>query len=181
MTDEDPERSNREPSHASTGEEWLDTVRAMVQLFEHSDAQEVRVGTGALRLRLRRGNEGHLRHIVSEPIELGGAPPNPPGPIVHRAVHVEAGAFHDIRAPLTGIWYDAPSPGVSPYVQVGSHVEVGTVIGLIETMKIFNEISADAAGRVAQIHVRGADLVQVNSALLTIDTADTASLWPNRG
>lgn len=82
-----------------------------------------------------------------------------------------------MRAPLTGIWYDSPSPGANPYVQVGSHVSVGTVIGLIETMKIFNEISADASGRVTQVHVRRGDLVQVDTPLMTIDTADTAMLW----
>lgn len=147
--------------------EWLETVRELVQLFERGDAQEVRLGMGGLRVRLRRANEGHFRHIVAEPI-------------IHHAVHPEMGTFHDIRAPLTGIWYDAPLPGDAPYVQIGSHVEIGTVIGLIETMKIFNDIAADAAGRVAQIHVRRADLVQANASLVTIDTSDTTSLWPNR-
>jgi acetyl-CoA carboxylase biotin carboxyl carrier protein len=149
---------------------WLETVRALVAVFERSDAREVRLADGALRIRLRRADEGHFRHIVAEPI-------------IHHPVVLPAdtGSMHEIRAPLTGIWYDAASPGASPYVQVGSHVEVGTVIGLIETMKIFNEISADAAGRVAQVHVRRADLVQANATLLTIDTADTASIWPQRG
>ena len=56
-----------------------------------------------------------------------------------------------VKAPLTGIFYGAPSPGATPYVAVGDHVAVGQIIGLIEAMKLFNEIKSDLAGRVARV------------------------------
>jgi biotin carboxyl carrier protein len=146
---------------------WLGTVRALVALVEESDARDVTVEQPGLRVRLRRSEASH-RIVAVEPT------------VVHPPARPEARSLHEVRAPLTGIWYDAPAPGATPYAQVGSHVDVGTVIGLIETMKIFNEISADAAGRITQIHVRRADLIQVDTPLLTIDTADTADLWPHR-
>ena len=53
-----------------------------------------------------------------------------------------------VVAPLTGVWYSAPSPGARAYVQEGDEIGVGSVIGLIEAMKLFNEIKSDVGGRV---------------------------------
>ena len=58
-----------------------------------------------------------------------------------------------VSAPLTGIWYPAPSPGARPYVNEGDEVSAGQVIGLIEAMKLFNEIKSDATGRIARVLV----------------------------
>lgn len=177
MTAEPPTTSERPSSENSadsaisiTGSpEWLDAIRGLIALAESSEVREVTLGSGELRVRLRRAPlESSYRPLAIEPTVIRAAP------------RPEATTLHEVRAPLTGIWYDAPSPGGNPYVQVGSHVEIGSLIGLIETMKIFNEISADAAGRVAQIHVRRADLVQVDTPLVSIDTADTSALWPHR-
>ena len=73
-----------------------------------------------------------------------------------RARHVARGARHgrgrrrrpraSVKAPLTGLFYTAPAPGSAPYVRVGGEVAVGQVIGLIEAMKLFNEIKSDVAG-----------------------------------
>ena len=56
-----------------------------------------------------------------------------------------------VKAPLTGIFYSSPAPGSAPFVTAGSEVAVGTVIGLIEAMKLFNEIKSDLAGRVVRV------------------------------
>ena len=52
-----------------------------------------------------------------------------------------------VSAPLTGVWYPAPSPGARPYVNEGDEIASGQVVGLIEAMKLFNEIKSDASGR----------------------------------
>jgi acetyl-CoA carboxylase biotin carboxyl carrier protein len=79
---------------------------------------------------------------------------------------------HLVRCPLTGIWYDAPSPGAPPYVRVGDQIDVGSTVGLVETMKIFNEVTSDTAGRVSQILVHKGDLVQASVPVLAIDTTE---------
>lgn len=86
----------------------------------------------------------------------------------------EAPGLHAVRCPLTGIWYDAPSPGGPVYVAVGDSVDVGTVIGLVETMKVFNEISADAAGIVRKVLVRHGELVAAHSAVLLLEPSEGA-------
>jgi acetyl-CoA carboxylase biotin carboxyl carrier protein len=74
-----------------------------------------------------------------------------------------------VTAPLTGVWYTAPSPGARPYVQAGDEIHAGQVIGLIEAMKLFNEIKSDAGGRVTRILADSGTLVKRQQPLLEID------------
>jgi acetyl-CoA carboxylase biotin carboxyl carrier protein len=76
-----------------------------------------------------------------------------------------------VIAPLTGVFYGAPSPGAAPYVMVGSEVVVGQVIGLIEAMKLFNEIKSDAAGRVVRIHAADGALVRAKEPLIELESS----------
>ena len=76
-----------------------------------------------------------------------------------------------VRAPLTGIFYGAPSPGATPYVAVGDHVSVGQIIGLIEAMKLFNEIKSDLAGRVVKVCADNGQLVKAKSPLIEVEPA----------
>ena len=72
-------------------------------------------------------------------------------------------------APLSGIWYGSPAPGSAPYVSVGGEVAVGQVIGLIEAMKLFNEIKSDMAGRVVKVHAEDGKLVKAKQALIEVE------------
>jgi acetyl-CoA carboxylase biotin carboxyl carrier protein len=74
-----------------------------------------------------------------------------------------------VMAPLSGIWYGAPAPGSAPYVSLGGEVAVGQVIGLIEAMKLFNEIKSDKAGRVVRIHAEDGKLVRAKQPLIEVD------------
>jgi acetyl-CoA carboxylase biotin carboxyl carrier protein len=74
-----------------------------------------------------------------------------------------------VKAPLTGIFYTAPGPGSAAYVQVGGEVAVGQVIGLIEAMKLFNEIKSDLAGRVVKIHPESGKLVRAKQPLIEVE------------
>ena len=74
-----------------------------------------------------------------------------------------------VTAPLTGVWYSAPSPGARPYVSEGSEIATGQVIGLIEAMKLFNEIKTDTAGIVSRLLVESGTLVKRQQPVLEID------------
>jgi acetyl-CoA carboxylase biotin carboxyl carrier protein len=78
---------------------------------------------------------------------------------------------HAISAPLTGVFYRSPSPGAEPYVREGGQVNAGQVIGLIEAMKLFNEIKSDVTGTVKHIAAGDGDLVKVRQALIEVDPA----------
>ena len=77
--------------------------------------------------------------------------------------------MHFVTAPLTGVWYAAPSPGARPYVSEGDEVAAGQVLGLIEAMKLFNEIKSDATGTVTRMLVESGTLVKRKQPILEID------------
>lgn len=76
---------------------------------------------------------------------------------------------HAIRAPLTGLYYNSPSPEAEPYVREGGPVVIGQVIGLIEAMKLFNEIKSDVAGRVVRIFHESGALVKAKQPLIEVE------------
>ncbi|MFZ0192076.1 MAG: biotin/lipoyl-containing protein [Streptosporangiaceae bacterium] len=73
-----------------------------------------------------------------------------------------------VRAPLPGTFYRAPRPGAAPFVEVGSRVGADTVVGIVETMKLFNSVTADAAGTVAEICLGNAEFADRGVTLLRI-------------
>lgn len=75
----------------------------------------------------------------------------------------------EVRAPLPGTFYRAPKPGAPPYVDVGSRVKEDTVVGLIETMKLFNAIHANVRGTVVEFLVNDAQFAQKDGPLLLIE------------
>jgi acetyl-CoA carboxylase biotin carboxyl carrier protein len=80
-----------------------------------------------------------------------------------------APAKPSVKAPLTGIYYGAPSPGATAYVSVGDHVQAGQIIGLIEAMKLFNEIKSDLSGRVTRVCAENGQLVKAKQPLIEVE------------
>ena len=75
-----------------------------------------------------------------------------------------------VNAPLTGIFYAAATPGADPMVAVGQTISVGQPIGLIEAMKLFNEIKSDKAGRVVRIVAENGRLVKSKSPIIELES-----------
>ncbi len=73
-----------------------------------------------------------------------------------------------VRAPLPGTFYRAPRPAAPPFVEVGSRVGADTVVGIVETMKLFNSVTAGAAGTVAEICLDNAEFADRGATLLRI-------------
>lgn len=73
-----------------------------------------------------------------------------------------------VSSPMMGIYYGAPSPGQPPFVKEGESVSAGQVVGLIEAMKVFNEITAPMAGTVQKIAVESGEIVQPGEPIMFI-------------
>jgi acetyl-CoA carboxylase biotin carboxyl carrier protein len=85
------------------------------------------------------------------------------------AADPDAGA-HIVKSPIVGTFYDAPSPGSEPFVKVCDRVEVGTVLCIVEAMKLMNEIESDAAGEIVRIMPKTAQPVEYGQSLFAIKT-----------
>ena len=121
---------------------------------------------GDLRVRLARPAA-----VVAEPPPAAAPAPPAPAPAGDGLTPFgePAPGMRFVSAPLTGVWYAAPSPGARPYVGEGDEINSGQVVGLIEAMKLFNEIKSDAAGTVTRMLVESGTLVKRRQPLLEID------------
>lgn len=79
-------------------------------------------------------------------------------------------AHHEVLCPLPGTFYRKPSPEAAPYKNEGDAVAPGDVIGLVEVMKQFSEVQADAAGKVVRFLAENEDAVEPGQPLLLIET-----------
>lgn len=75
---------------------------------------------------------------------------------------------HTVRSPIVGTFYRAPAPDADPYVQVGDVVSVGTVLCIVEAMKLMNEIESDVNGKIVKILVENGKPVEYNQPLFLI-------------
>jgi len=142
----------------------LELIDRLESLLEGSGMTEIEVEAGGTALVLR------LPDAPTVPMSAAAVPgaaarPAEPPPAEGSA------AQHAVLAPLTGIFYSAPTPEATPYVQVGSDIHAGQVIGLIEAMKLFNEIKSDRAGRVVRIAAESGTLVKAKQPLIELEPA----------
>jgi acetyl-CoA carboxylase biotin carboxyl carrier protein len=166
--DDDPDPATPVPQVADAGDaSLLALVDRLAVLLDHSDLTELEVEAGGTGLVLRKpvAVATHAAVAIEAPpgvagAETAGAPAPAP---------VSAPARPSVAAPLTGIYYASPAPGSPPYVQVGGEVAVGQIIGLIEAMKLFNEIKSDLAGRVVRIVAESGQLVKAKQPLIEVE------------
>ena len=147
-------------------------VQELLTRLDASDVRELEVTRGTLRVKVTKGQQARA---FSDPVVMPAVPaaatrPQAAGPAIVSAAPAAATA-NAIVAPLTGVFYLSPSPQAPPFVQIGSVVAAGDVIGLIEAMKLFNEIRTTKNGRVRKILVTSGQLVRAHAPLIELDPA----------
>ena len=140
----------------------LEAVDALTGPFLESGLEELEVESGGITVRLAR-----LR--APAPAGPAGAPTGSSGSGTPYGEPAPGHRF--ITAPLTGVWYTAPSPGARAYLQLNGEVAAGQVVGLIEAMKLFNEIKSDVAGTVSRILADNGALVKRQQPLYEVRLA----------
>ena len=128
---------------------------------------------GTLRVKVTKGQQqvSRMQHTyVATEAAAPAAAPQAAGPAIVSA-DPAAVVGNAIVAPLTGVFYLSPSPQAPPFVQVGSVVAAGDVIGLIEAMKLFTEIRTTHGGRVKKILATSGQLVRAHTPLIELDPA----------
>jgi acetyl-CoA carboxylase biotin carboxyl carrier protein len=155
------ERGNPSLRLADAGDaSLLRLIDRLSGLLERSELSELEVEAGGTGLILRKPG------AIAMPAAPAATPPAVEAPAAATEPSVARPA---VRAPLTGIFYASPSPGSPPYVQVGGEVAVGQIVGLIEAMKLFNEIKSDIAGRVIRLVAESGQLVKAKQALIEVE------------
>ena len=158
----------------------IEIVDRLAVVADGSGLAEVELSAGGTRVVVRSRSAVQGSHVVvagavPAPQSTASAAPVPlptgtkPAPAAPASAAAASGLV--VNAPLTGIFYAAPSPGAPAFISVGSIVAVGQPIGLIEAMKLFNEIKSDKAGRVVRIIAQDGLLVKAKSPIIEVEPA----------
>ena len=134
-------------------------VRALIEMMGRGGIADLLLETASVKLRLRaQGAVGAPAAGAAPPVlaQVDGAPAS------------EAPEGFVVTAPMIGTFYHAPAPGEPPFVSVGDPVEAGQTVGIIEAMKIMNEIPSDHAGVVAEFLVASGQPVEYGQPLLRL-------------
>ena len=151
----------------------LSFLKSLIQIVESSDIEELEFGRWWTKVRITksrratpdRNSEGTMTVEVAKPSaaersETKSATQADKPPAEEKVL--------EIKSPMVGIFYRAPSPGAKPYVEIGEMLQPGQVVCIIEAMKLMNEIESDVAGRLVKILVENAQPVEYGQALFLV-------------
>jgi acetyl-CoA carboxylase biotin carboxyl carrier protein len=159
----------------------LNYVKKLVKLLSESNVDEIEIEEDGKKVRLvKRGAPVQAapapavaRSVQEEALPAPAAPT--PLHLVTSAASTAAAAptaqYHEIKSPIVGTFYRSPAPDAAPFVQVGSTVEPGTVLCIVEAMKLMNEIEADTAGKIVKVMVENGQPVEYDQTLFLVEKA----------
>jgi acetyl-CoA carboxylase biotin carboxyl carrier protein len=154
--------------------ELIGLIDRLEELLERSALTELEVEAGDTTLVLRKPEALSDWLTLGAPgsgIPSGSHPTGAPAVGAVQPADEAATGLRAVVSPLTGVFYLSPSPGAAPYVREGGEVNVGQVIGLVEAMKLFNEIKSDVSGIVRRIAADSGALVKARQTLIEVEPA----------
>ncbi len=162
----------------------IEDLRQLIEFLKSHGVSEFDVDRGDMKLRLKfnpveSGPAGlsdlarllqtapqNVAQAAAATAQAGAAP----AAAAETAANAEAG-LHMVKSPIVGTFYGSPSPGASPFVAPGDHVEKGQVIAIIEAMKLMNEIEADVSGEVVKCLVANGQAIEFGQPLYSVRPA----------
>jgi len=143
-------------------------IKEMINLMNENNLMELEVEKDGMRIRLKKTASGQDLYNGPIMVERERLPQNR---AQESAESMERAAEKtlEIKAPMVGTFYRAPSPEAPPYVEVGQMVEPGQVICVIEAMKLMNEIKSEIKGKVLEVLVDNSEPVEFGQSMFLIE------------
>ena len=138
-------------------------IKKLIEMLQASDLNEIEIQEGEESVRISRGSAQPLE-LKSAPIELKKVNALPENNDVS---DIDSGS--SIKSPIVGTFYRKPAPDKPPFVDIGSHVNAGDVVCIVEAMKMMNEIKSEFTGQVSAINVEDGAPVEFDQSLIVID------------
>ena len=150
-------------------------IKKLVKVVEQSDITEFSIQEGDLKIKIsKNGKQQIVNTMLAQPMVAQENIAQPVqqqvavSPSVPEAVDSNSN-LHEVRSPIVGTFYRSPSPDSDAYVQVGDSVTEGSVLCIVEAMKLMNEIECDASGKIVKILVENATAIEYNQPLFLIE------------
>lgn len=185
------EGEHAQPQHSLDDEFGLGAVRELLRLISESDITEIQIKRGKSELHIKRGSATqHSTQVLMTPSMAAGLqsqlasplppvapfqqtgaeqPARPANAAAPRPAEADTPQGQPVTAPMVGTFYAAASPKDAPFVNEGDTINIGDRIGIIETMKMMNEIESEVAGRVVRILAKNGQPVEFGQPLMIVE------------
>lgn len=153
----------------------INDVKKLIKLVERSKIAELEIFEKGSKIRISKNGSGHVQpHMMTPVMPAVATPAAPTAPDTSAPTAPESPAetpanILEIRSPMVGTFYRAPSPDAEPYVKVGDYIEPGKVLCIVEAMKLMNELEAEIAGRITEIRVENGQPVEYDQVLFRVE------------
>src|SRR3989338_2054887 len=147
----------------------LKEIREIINLMNEHDLSEIELE--------RDGTKVKIKKTQGDVPEIGRR--QPPDYSIETQVVAKSGSDgektagnssrKEIKSPMVGTFYHAPSPEAPPFIEIGQAVEIGQVVCIVEAMKLMNEIKSEVRGKIAEIHVESAQAVEFGQTLFSVE------------
>jgi acetyl-CoA carboxylase biotin carboxyl carrier protein len=144
----------------------VEKVKELVELMKTNELSELEIVDGQTRIVLKRGDQGPV--VIAAPSPAPAAAPVAETSDGQMESAAEESNLKEIVSPVVGTFYAAPSPNADLFVSVGSEIDEETVVGIIEAMKVMNEIKSEVRGKIAKILVNNGTAVEFGQPLFLV-------------
>jgi acetyl-CoA carboxylase biotin carboxyl carrier protein len=146
----------------------LNLVKKLIKLVDSSEITDLEIEENGLRVKIAKKIRGFQtvtqpQYISAPAVEQLASADDKVPPKEEKQDNL-----HEIRSPIVGTFYRAPAPDADSYIQIGDMVSSGSVLCIVEAMKLMNEIESDAAGKIVKILVEDGKPVEYNQPLFLI-------------
>jgi acetyl-CoA carboxylase biotin carboxyl carrier protein len=150
-------------------------VKKLIELLEESGIAEIEISEGEESVRISRFPTGAaaqpqmMHYAAPQPMMAAPAAPVAAAAPAPAAAPAAKAADHSVTAPMVGTFYASASPGAKAFVEIGSEVNIGDTLCIIEAMKMMNQIESDKAGRVTAVLVKNGEPVEFGQPLFIVE------------
>ena len=154
----------------------INLLKKLIKVVESSNITEFSVQEGDLKVRISKNSKSaqmfapginYQMPMGHQPSAGTAAEQSSPSPETKKSPDADEN-LHEIKSPIVGTFYRAPAPDADPYIQVGDNISEGSVLCIVEAMKLMNEIESDIGGKIVKILVEDATPVEYNQPLFLI-------------
>lgn len=152
----------------------LNLIKKLIKILESSDVTDLEIEENGTRVKLAKkvrvtqsvaytpaAASSAVTHQISESVSK----------TEDKKVVDEHAGMHEIKSPIVGTFYRAPAPDADSYVQLGDTISAGSVLCIVEAMKLMNEIESDVSGKIVKILVENGKPVEYNQPLFLVQTS----------
>jgi acetyl-CoA carboxylase biotin carboxyl carrier protein len=148
-------------------------IKKLIELIEASDIEELEIQEGEESVRISRRQEQAaggmmMSHYAPQPQQQQQASAPAPAPEPEKEPEKKKPAGQEVKAPMVGTFYEAPSPDSKAFAEVGQSIKKGEVICIIEAMKMMNQIESDKSGTITEILVENGQPVEFDQPLFIV-------------